>query len=250
MQYPGPSQSYPDLARQYAPGTVGHSQRSRRRGRTVALIIIAVLVAAAIGAGAALALRHHNSSGGSGNTASNTANVATKTPFVSVNALNNPSSTIPAGWAVEKVQPSDANTTAGFSVDVPPGWVVQRAGPVTHFTGPYGLVMKIDLTAHTYPNMVTEATYIERQSMVSHPGYTLVHLQAVPIRGTTGAFWQYTWTPAGRAKMLADDILFIKPTPAGAQSYAIEIKAHNNGWGQRWLPMFKQILSTFQTVPA
>jgi len=208
-------------------------------------------VAAAIGAGAALALRHHNNGGGgSGTRTSNTGNVAVKTPFGSVNALNNPSSTIPAGWTVEKVQPSDANTTAGFSVDIPPGWVVQRAGEATRFTGPGGLFMNIDLTAHTYPNMVTEATYIERQSMPAHPGYTRVHLQAVPIRGTTGAFWQYTWTPPGRVKLLADDILFIKPTPAGAQSYAIEIRGHNNGWGQRWLPMFEQILSTFQTIPA
>ena len=257
VQYPGPSQSYPDLAQQYAPGTVGHPQRSRRRGRTIALIIIAVLVAAAIGAGAALALRHHNrssssssSSSGSGGPTRNTANVAAKTPFGSINALNNPSSTIPAGWAVEKVQPSDANTTAGFSVAVPPGWAVQRAGEATHFTGPKGLSMTIDLTAHTYPNMVTEAQYIEQQSQAAHPGYTRVHLTAVPIRGTTGAFWQYTWTPAGRVKLLTDDILFIKPTPAGTQSYAIELKGHNNGWGQQWLPMFEQILSTFQTVPA
>jgi len=255
VQYQGPSQSYPDLARQYTPGTGGRAQRGGRRGRTIALIIIAVLVAAAIGAGAALALRHHNSSSsssssGSGGTTRNTANVAAKTPFGSINALNNPSSTIPAGWAAEQVQPSDANTTAGFSVDVPPGWAVQRAGEATHFTGPSGLSMTIDLTAHTYPNMVTEAQYIEQQSRVNHPGYTRVHLQAEPIRGTAGAFWQYTWTPAGRVKLLTDDILFIKPTPAGAQSYAIEIKGHNSGWGQRWLPMFEQILSTFQTVPA
>ena len=249
VQYQGPSQSYPDLARQYTPGTGGRAQRGGRRGRTIALIIIAVLVAAAIGAGAALLLRHHHS-GGSG-ALSNTGNVAAaKTPFGSVNALNSPSSTIPAGWAVEKVQPSDANTTAGFSVAVPPGWAVQRAGEATHFTGPKGLSMKIDLTAHTYPDMVTEAQYIEQQSQAAHPGYTRVHLTAVPIRGTTGAFWQYTWTPAGRVKLLTDDILFIKPTPAGAQSYAIEIKGHNSGWGQRWLPMFEQILSTFQTVPA
>jgi hypothetical protein len=167
-----------------------------------------------------------------------------------VNALNDPSSTIPAGWTVEKVQPSAANTTAGFSVDIPPDWSVRRAGPTTHFIGPNGLVMNIDLRAHTYPNMVTEATYIERQSLVNHPDYTRVHLQAVPIRGTTGAFWQYTWMPQGSVKLLADDILFIKPTTAGSQSYAIEIKGYSTGWGQRWLPMFKQILSTFQTDPA
>jgi hypothetical protein len=250
VQYAGPSQPHPDLARQYAPGTGGRGQRGGRRGRTIALIIIAILVAAAIGAGAALALRHHNSSG-SGSSAGNTGNVVTtKTAFGSVNALNNPSSTVPAGWTVEKVQPSDANTTAGFSIDVPPGWGVQHGGKATHFTGPKGLFMNIDLTAHTYSDMVAEATYIERQSMPSHPGYTRVHLQGVPIRGTHGAFWQYTWTPAGSVKLLADDILFIKPTPAGTQSYAIEIKGYNSGWGQRWLPMFKQILSTFQTVPA
>ena len=87
------------------------------------MVICAVLVAAAIGAGAALALHH-------GNGAKTTATVqgSPKTPFGSVNALNQRSTSVPAGWQAETVPPSKYNTTAGFTVDVPPGWTEKPKG--------------------------------------------------------------------------------------------------------------------------
>jgi hypothetical protein len=249
QQYAGPSQPYPDLAQEYAPGTVGRAQRSRR-GRKTALIAGAIVIAAAAGGGAALALRHPGAAA-SGTTA-NTVKPSPKTPFGSVNALNTLSTTLPSGWTADAVQPSSTGTAGGFSIDVPPGWSETRSGKATHFDGPGGIFLEVDLTPHTYQNMVTEAQYIKKQSLAkgAFPGYKQNHLQGVPVRGTQGSFWQFTWTPAGDAKQLTDDILFIMPTSAGPQSYAIYFRAPNSGWNAKFLPLFEQMLHTFQTIPS
>ncbi len=249
QQYAGPSQPYPDLAQEYAPGTVGRPQRSRR-GRKIALIAGAIVIVAAAGSGAALALRHPGAAA-SGTTA-NTVKPSPKTPFGSVNALNILSTTLPSGWTADAVQPSDTSTTGGFSIDVPPGWSETHSGKATHFDGPGGIFLEVDLTPHTYQNMVTEAQYIKKQSLAKgkFPGYKQNHLQGVPVRGTQGSFWQFTWTPAGEPKQLTDDILFIMPTSAGPQSYAIYFRAPNSGWNAKFLPLFERMLHTFQTIPS
>ena len=112
--------------------------------------------------------------------------------------------------------------------------------------------MEIDLTPHTYSNMLTEAKYLESQVVAKDkfPNYKRAGMEAVPIRGTNGAFWQFTWTPSVGAKMRADDILFVKPTAAGSQSYAIYFRAPapGNDWNNKYLPVFKKMLRTFQPV--
>jgi hypothetical protein len=215
------------------------------------LISAAVVVAAAAGAGAALAV-NGNSSGSAPPAASNPASANLP---ASVQALDDPSNTIPAGWTRETVRPSATGTRAGFSIAVPPGWTEKRSGLTTYFYAPDGAwFMKVDLTAHTYPNMLTEAKYLERQVVASGqlPNYKRADLKAVPIRGTNGAFWQFTWTLSGGAKTRADDILFIKPTGAGSQSYAIYFRAPTpgNDWSTKYLPVFKRMLRTFRTVPS
>jgi hypothetical protein len=37
-------------------------------------------------------------------------------------------------------------------------------------------------------------------------------------------------------------------TPAGPQSYAIYFRAPNSGWNATYLPLFEQMLHTFQTT--
>ena len=97
--------------------------------------------------------------------------------------------------------PSQYNTTAGFTVDVPPGWTEKPKGLATYFYGPDDMVLDIDLSPHTYPgNMVQEAEYLEQQQAVlgdAFPGYQRAALQEVPVRGTHGAFWQFTWSLKG-----------------------------------------------------
>ena len=173
------------------------------------------MIAAAAGGGAALALRHPGTTG-SGTTA-NTVKPSPKTPFGSVNALNTLSTTLPSGWTTDAVRPSDTGTAGGFSIDVPPGWSETRSGLATHFDGPNGIFLEVDLTPHTYQNMVTEAQYIKKQSLAkgAFPGYKQNHLQGVPVRGTQGSFWQFTWTPAGDVKQLTGRHLVHHPDIGG-----------------------------------
>ena len=250
-QYAGPSKQYPDLATQYPPAPVdGSGQRRRGSRRWIILAICAVLVAAAIGAGTALALHHNNGAGGAGTTAV-VQGAAPKTQFGSVNALNGPSTTVPTGWTAETVTPSEYNTTAGFTIDVPPGWTREQKGLATYFYGRDDMVLDVDLSPHTYPdNMVQEAEHLEQQQAVlgdAFPGYKRAQLLAVPIRGTHGAFWQFTWSYKG-VPVRTDDILFVLPTSAGRQSYAIYMRAPDNGWNSTYLPLFEKILPTFAPV--
>jgi len=250
-QYAGPSRPYPDLPDAYSAGASGRPRRGRRR-RVIGLIAAALVIAAAAGGGAAVALRH------SGETGSANAKTVPPVPpsapskFGSVNAVNNPSTALPSGWTTYTLQPSVTGTTAGFSIDVPPGWIEKRKGLATLFGGPHGMLFEVDLTQHTYPNMVKEAEYIRQASLAKDkfPGYKQFYLQGVQIRGTNGAFWQFTWTPSGDVTQRTDDILFILPTSNGQQSYALYFRAPASGWNATYVPVFERILRTFQTVPA
>ncbi len=215
-------------------------------------MICAVLAAVAIGAAAAMALGHHGPTAATG-TQGGTA-TATKTSFASVNALNDPSSVVPAGWTPKTLEPSADKTNAGFTISLPPGWTEQREGLGTYFHGPNAMLIEIDLTPHKYPNnMVHEAESIEQGAIASgrFPDYQRVHLVEVPVRVTKGAFWQFTWSLNGDSAR-TDDILFVMPTRDGSQSYAIYLRGLNSGdeWSTRDLPVFDKILSTFQTIPA
>jgi tRNA A-37 threonylcarbamoyl transferase component Bud32 len=246
-QFAGPSQDYPGLAQQYAPGTGGKPRRSRR-GRRIALVVGAIVVAAAAGGGAALALNHENNAGASITNTSNGASLQNQP--ASVQALDTPSTTVPPGFTPVTVSASAAGTTAGFSIDVPSSWTETRDGLITKFKDDNGdRFLEVDLTAHTYPNMVTDAEYVEKQQVAvgTFPGYKQAALKAVPVRGSSGAFWQFTWDRNG-VTTRTDDILFMAQTPNGQQSYAIYFRAPNSGWGSKFLPQFEKMLSTFQVA--
>jgi hypothetical protein len=211
---------------------------------------VAVLVAAAIGVGAALALNGNGGGSGSGAGSASVQDVVTN--FQSVDALNSPSTALPTGWRTVTLQPAAVGSTAGFSVDLPPGWTETRSGTATDFTGPGDLLLEIDLTAQSTSDMLTAAQNIEHQQVVVNkklPGYQQETLQAVAVRNTEGAFWKFTWKAAS-TEYVADDILFAKTTSAGTQDYAIYIRSPESTFGKTALPLFDQILQTFQTVPA
>ena len=160
-----------------------------------------------------------------------------KTAFGSVNALNKPSTVVPAGMVRRTVTPSTDETTAGFTVDVPPSWTEKQIGLATYFYGPDDIVLDIDLSAHTFlNNMVLEAENIQQQQAPpagkAFPGYKRLQLKAVPVRDTRGAFWQFSWSLKG-LRVRTDDILFVLPTSAGKQSYAIYMRAPNSGWNDQ-----------------
>jgi len=249
-QYGGPAQPRPDLARQYVSGSGGgRTTRPRGRGRQLVWLLVAVLVAAAIGVGAALAL-NGNGNGGSGSASGTVQDVVTN--IQSVDALNNPSTALPAGWRAVALQSTAVGSTAGFSVDLPPGWTETRSGMATDFAGPGEMLLTVDLSAQSTPDMLTAAQDIEHQQVVVNkkfPGYQQMNLQAVAVRNTEGAFWKFTFKPAA-TEYVADDILFAKPTSAGTQDYAIYIRSPESTFSKTGLPLFDEILRTFQTIPA
>jgi serine/threonine protein kinase len=260
-QYAGPSQPYSDLARQYTPGTGGgRTGRGRGQRRRILWLVLAVIVAAAVGVGTALALNNNSNdnaanagnTSGAGNTATSVPSVAdTPTNFKSVNALNSPSSALPAGWSPQTVTAASADSAAaGFSIDIPPGWTETRKGLATDFNGPGDLLVEIDLTKQQTSDMLTAAGQVEAASKSRFPRYKRLNLQAVPVRHTEGAVWKFDWTPAGGAQLTVDDIFFAQQTPAGVQDYAVYIRSPSSTFGTTSLPLLDQILQTFQTVPA
>jgi hypothetical protein len=252
-RYAGPSQGYPDLARQYAPGSGGgRTQRGGGHRRRVLWLVLAVLVAAAIGVGAALGLNNNShSNAGAGNSPGAVPSVAdTPTGFKSVDALNSPSTSLPeADWSRQTVTAADANSAAaGFSIGVPPGWTEKRKGLATDFIGPGNLLLEVDLTQQQTSNMLTAARQVE--SATHFRDYKRLNLQAEPVRHAEGAVWKFNWTPAGGAQYTVDDIFFAQQTSAGVQDYALYIRSPSSTFSSKSLPLFNEILPTFQTVSA
>ncbi len=216
--------------------------------------MVAVIVAAAIGVGTALALNNNNGGTGTAN-AGNTGSAAavpsvadTPTGFKSVDALNNPSTALPAGWSTQTVTAADAHSAAaGFSIDVPPGWKETRKGLATDFTGPGDLLLEVDLTQQPTSNMLTAAKQVEaathfRRLQAPQPA-------GEPVRHAEGAVWKFNWTPAGGVQLTVDDIFFPQQTSAGVQDYAVYIRSPSSTFGSTSLPLFDKMLRTFQTVP-
>ena len=259
-QYVGPAQPYPDLSKLYTPGKVGRVRRGRGRSVRFIWLVVAVLIAAAVGVGVALALNGNNTdnTANAGNTSAGSnptvvPSVAdTPTGFESVDALNNPSTALPAAdWSTRTVTATDADSAAaGFSIDIPPGWTETRKGLATDFTGPGDLLVEVDLTGQRSSNMLTDAGQVEKASTSRFPGYKRVSLQAEPVRHAEGAVWKFTWTPTTGVPYTVDDIFFAQQTSAGVQDYAIYVRSPSSTFGTMSLSLFDKILRTFQTVPA
>ncbi len=216
--------------------------------------MLAVVVAAAIGVGAALALNNNGSTGAAnaGNTSGAGAvpSIAnTPGDFKSVDALNNPSTALPAGWSTQTVTAAAANSAAaGFSIDVPPGWKKTSKGLATDFTGPGDLLLEVDLTQQPTSNMLTAAK--QEEAATHFRDYKRLNLQPEAVRHAAGAVWKFNWTPAGGVQVTVDDIFFPQQTSAGVQDYAIYIRSPSSTFGSKSLPLFDEMLRTFQTVPA
>ncbi len=155
---------------------------------------------------------------------------------------------LPAGFTTYS-QPASSNENAGFSLAEPSNWAPSVSGYQTYLRDPSANAnILIDLTPHTYPNdMVQEARYIKTNSLNRFPGYTQLGLQATNIRGTSGAFWKFTWDDQGVQQEVID-LLFVLQTPAGSQSYALYMTAPEALWTQL-RPVFDEMAETFTTVP-
>jgi hypothetical protein len=211
--------------------------------------VVAVIVAAAIGVGTALAL--NNNGGGTGASGAGAVPSVPDTPtgFKSIDALNNPSTALPAAdWSTQTVTAADVHSAAaGFSIDVPPGWKKTPKGLATDFNGPGDLLLEVDLTQQSTSNMLTAAKQVE--AATHFPDYKRINLQPEPVRHAQGAVWKFNWTSSG-VKLTVDDIFFAQQTSAGVQDYAVYIRSPSSTFGSKSLPLFQKMLRTFQTVPA
>ncbi len=221
------------------------------------------IVGAAAGAGTVVLLHqgHSGSPQGQGQTgtgtgsasgsASGSSSASLPPPTLQIiDAINKPATgSLPSGFTMTS-QPAASNETAGFTIAVPPSWQKSTTGYQTYLTDPAGSSTNvlIDLTPHTYPDMLREAQYIEAQSIPRFPGYHRVGMAATQVRGTTGAWWKFTWNKKG-VQQEALDLLFVLHTPAGPQSYALYVTAPESKFDQM-RPTFDEEAETFATLPS
>jgi eukaryotic-like serine/threonine-protein kinase len=223
---------------------------------------IAVAVLALIGVGAGVAtvlLLHHNNAatpltGGTATSSSPatttpTAPAPAGSPAQIIVAVNQAAGTLPAGYATYS-QPAASNEKAGFSLAAPTSWKVSARSYQTYLKDPSNANVNIlvDLTPHTYSDMLQEATYIESQSMPRFPGYQRVDLARTTIRGQPGAFWKFTWNDQG-VQQEAIDLLYVAQTSAGPQSYALYMTAPESMWNDADLKtIFDEEVRSFSPV--
>jgi eukaryotic-like serine/threonine-protein kinase len=234
QQAPGPQ---PWSGAEYAPSP-------RRRSGLGWKAAVAALAIVGAGAGAAtVVLLHQNHSGSpqggsstsasapaTGSTGSTGGTGGTLPPALLTTAINQPLTGAPPAGYKSLSKAATGTEAAGFSINYPANWTVSQKGLYqTWLLSPQaGVNMLVDLTPHTYPgDMVQEAQYIETRSIPHFPGYQRINLKALPIRGTPGSFWKFTWTNNG-VKQEALDFLFI----LDKQSYALYATAPASMWNQ------------------
>jgi serine/threonine protein kinase len=249
----GPAAPPPWSGAAYAP------PRPRRSGLGwKAAVAVLAIVGAAAGA-ATVVLLHQNHSGspqGQGtNSASGTptgSSTATLPPptLQIIDAVNQPATgPLPSGFTMTS-QPAAANETAGFSIAAPTSWRKSTSGHQTYLRDPAdpNTNILIDLTPHTFPDMLRETQYIEAQSAPHFPGYHRTGMAAMKIRGAPGAWWKFTWNNKG-VQQEALDLLFVAQTPAGPQSYALYMTAPVLKFDQT-RPIFDEEVERFATLPS
>ena len=237
--------------------------RPRRSGfGWKAAVAALAIVGAAAGAGTVVLLHrgHSGSPQGQGQTGTGTGTASGSASGSSaslppptlqiIDAINKPATgSLPSGFTMTS-QPAASKATAGFTIAMPPNWQKSTSGYQTYLTDPAdsNTNVLIDLTPHTYPDMLREAQYIEAQSIPRFPGYHRVGMAATQVRGTTGAWWKFTWNKKG-VQQEALDLLFVLHTPAGSQSYALYVTAPESKFDQM-RPTFDEEAETFATLPS
>jgi serine/threonine protein kinase len=242
----------PPSTRKGAGARGGRGPGQTRWGRWAILAAVAVVLAAAIGVGAAFLIQHDSGANASDNTGNSSAQTVQNQP-TAVQMIDNQAAA-PAGWQTTTVSAATTGTTAGFSVTAPANWTVKQSKLATIITAPDSLrYVEVDLTPHHYANMLSEAEYIQNTAISDEhfPGYHLVSLEQATIRGTSGAFWAFTWVRPDGTTMRVNDLIFVLQTPAGPQSYAIYVTAPNAQFGgSEGLGTFGKVLASFKKVPA
>ncbi len=223
----------PPMPSQVRPAAMtGPGRRDRHTLRAVLIAAAVVIVAGAV-AGVLLALRGHGHGSGSqqagqsnaGTSAGGTAARDPRTPAAAAagTASDGP---LPAGWTWYTAPASSMGTSAGFKLAIPDGWQPAResSGRGYVFEAPSGgTLLQVDLTPHTFADMVKEAHYLagEAPKQGKFPGYADQVIRATPVRGQAGASWGFTWQDSKVGEIRSLDLMYIAQTSGGPQSYAL-----------------------------
>lgn len=240
----------------------GTQQQTRRKSGLRWKLALAALLVIGAGAGAAtvMALQHHTAAatGGAGSASHGPTGTSTGTTAnpASINqSINEPepaTGTLPSGFQAFSLPAGTAGTTAGFQIAHPSNWSVERTSGVrTRFQDPdLNAYLLVDMTRHTYPDMLAEARYIERQSLAkgSFPGYQRIEMARINIRGRPGAYWKFQWNDNGTVQEVLD-LMYIADTSAGQQSYALYFTAPKAQWNALHVN-FDPEAQTFAPLPS
>jgi hypothetical protein len=221
----------------------GGTARGPNRRALIPLGVLALVVAVAAAVMGLRAYRHPSG-------LDTTGQVAVESP---VAAAAPPPSTgpLPAGYQLDKLAGSSVGANAGYTVAVPVTWTVVSKEKATHFYAPgVHTFLEIDLTPHTYADMVTEARTLANQSQAQghFPGYQEIAIRPVKLRGMNAASWEFTWQEPGVGRVHVLDLMYIADTQSGRQSYALYMTAPERAW-TRSLAAFDEEMRTFRPAP-
>jgi hypothetical protein len=134
---------------------------------------------------------------------------------------------------------------------IPSGWQTSRSGLVTYVKNPSGIgFMEVDLTAHTYANVMAEARWLQAKTLSENkfPGYRRIAIRPAQVAGSSGAVWAFSWMEQGAGRVVAQDYLFNLPVDGTTQSYAIYASAPRAYWSQT-AQALNEAVQSFQSVP-
>jgi hypothetical protein len=149
-----------------------------------------------------------------------------------------------------QVTPASSGTAAGFKVAVPATWQLTTQGLVSYVRPPSGRAfIQVSLAPFTYPGPLREAAFLQAQALRQdlYPGYRLVAIRSGTFLGQPDAAWRYSWLQAGTTRVGVLQWLVSVPTPAGTQSYELEVSAPSPAFS--WaLTVFRRVMLTFQPL--
>ncbi len=232
------------------PSSVTQASRRPRRTGLVTLGIVLLVVAVAAGL---LVYRVQHRTGlntAANQTGSSVSNTTSDSPVAA--AAGAPSTAPPpAGYRSVTVGAATLGSTSGFTIAVPDTWKFSIRGTAAFAEAPTGgAFLQVDLTSHTYRDMLREARYLAAltQEQGKFPGYLGLGIRPANVRGTSGAAWQFTWQSPALGRIRALDLVYNASTSAGLQSFALYMSSTNTAWNSN-LAAFDEEVRTFRPYP-
>ena len=232
----------------------GHSPvtQASRRPRRTGLVTLGIVLLVAVAAGLLVYRAQHRTgpNTAANQTGSSVSNTTSDSPVAA--AAGAPSTGAPpAGYRRVTLSAATLGSTSGFTIAVPDTWKVSIRGTAAFAEAPTGgAFLQIDLTPHTYRDMLREARYLAALTLEQgkFPGYLGLGIRPANVRGARGAAWQFTWQSPALGRVRAVDLVYDASTPAGLQSFALYMSSPSTAWNSN-LAAFDEEVRTFRPYP-